>query len=48
MGLIADGLATTDAGTGVSRAVTVHGRVPPQPTPPPGAYSDTVVVTVTY
>mgnify|MGYP002721476639 FL=1 len=47
-GLIADGLATTDAGTGVSRAVTVHGRVPPQPTPPPGAYSDTVVVTVTY
>ena len=47
-GLVADGLATTDAGTGVSRPATVYGRVPAQPTPPPGAYSDTVVVTVTY
>lgn len=47
-GLVADGLATTDAGTGVSRPATVYGRVPAQPTPPPGAYSDTVVVTVVY
>ena len=47
-GLVADGLATTSAGTGVSRATTIHGRVPLQQTPPPGAYSDTVVVTITY
>lgn len=47
-GLVTDGLATTDAGTGVSRPATVHGRVPAQPTPPPGAYSDTVQVVVSY
>ena len=26
----------------------VYGRVPPQPMPPGGTYSDTVVVTITY
>lgn len=36
------------AGSGVAQTFTVHGRVPPQNTPPPGNYSDTVVVTVTY
>ncbi|WJS86521.1 spore coat protein U domain-containing protein [Paracoccus sp. TOH] len=44
----ADGLATTAAGSGAMQSFTVHGRVPAQPTPPPGAYADTVVVTVTY
>lgn len=38
------------SGTGSSSAqnVPVYGRVPAQPTPPPGTYTDTVVVTVTY
>jgi spore coat protein U-like protein len=35
-------------GTGVSQNYTVYGRVPPQTTPAPGTYSDTVVVTLTY
>lgn len=35
-------------GSGLAQIYTVHGRVPPQPTPGPGTYSDTVVVTVTY
>jgi spore coat protein U-like protein len=35
-------------GTGVTDNHTVYGRVPPQPTPAPGAYTDTVVVTVEY
>lgn len=43
-----DGLAATSAGSGAMQAFSVHGRVPAQTTPPPGAYSDTVVVTVTY
>lgn len=47
-GLVADGLATTSAGSGTAQSFTVHGRVPPQATPRPGAYSDTVVVSVTY
>lgn len=40
----------TVGGTGTGSAVshTVYGRVPVQATPPPGSYSDTVVVTVTY
>ena len=36
------------SGSGVSQAVTVYGRVPPQTSPAPGAYSDTIVATVTY
>jgi spore coat protein U-like protein len=41
---------TTIAGTGsgLEQLFTIYGRVPPQPTPPPGTYSDTIVVTVTY
>ena len=35
-------------GTGLTTNVPVYGYVPAQPTPPPGTYSDTVVVTVTY
>ena len=39
---------TTGAGTGTPQSVTVYGRVPPQATPSPGVYTDTVIVTVTY
>jgi len=35
-------------GTGNAQNITVYGRVPPQPTPAPGDYSDTITVTVTY
>jgi len=35
-------------GSGSAQAVTVYGRVPAQSTPAPGAYSDTITVTVTY
>ncbi len=35
-------------GTGVAQTLTVYGRVPPQAAPKPGAYSDTVTVTVSY
>ncbi|MCU0820513.1 MAG: spore coat U domain-containing protein [Beijerinckiaceae bacterium] len=35
-------------GTGATVSVPVYGRVPVQTTPPPGTYSDTVVITVTY
>lgn len=35
-------------GTGTSQAINAFGRVPSQTTPAPGAYQDSVVVTVTY
>jgi len=35
-------------GSGGPAVLTVYGRVPPQATPAPGTYSDTVTVTVTY
>jgi spore coat protein U-like protein len=35
-------------GSGSGQALTVYGRVGSQTTPSPGAYSDSVVVTVTY
>lgn len=35
-------------GTGVAVGIPVYGRVPPQTSPAPGTYTDTVVVTVTY
>jgi spore coat protein U-like protein len=41
-----DAIAATGNGTGQS--YTVYGRVPPQTTPAPGIYTDTVTVTVTY
>jgi spore coat protein U-like protein len=35
-------------GSGLAQTLTVYGRVPPQNTPVPGTYSDTVVVTISY
>jgi len=35
-------------GNGSAQILTVYGRVPSQSTPAPGAYSDTITVTVTY
>lgn len=35
-------------GTGVSQVYPIFGRVPPQTTPAPGLYTDTVTVTVTF
>ncbi|WP_234820856.1 spore coat U domain-containing protein [Sinorhizobium medicae] len=42
------GSTVAGTGTGAAKGYTVYGRVPPQTTPTPGTYSDTVVVTVTY
>lgn len=36
------------AGDNTVQSLTVYGRVPAQPNPPPGTYSDTVTVTLTY
>jgi spore coat protein U-like protein len=49
-GLIAQGAGYVSGGTGTgaSQPLTVYGRAPPQATPSPGAYADTVVATVTY
>jgi spore coat protein U-like protein len=38
----------SDTGNGLTQSQTVYGRVPPQTTPSPGTYTDTVVVTVEY
>ena len=35
-------------GTGVAQSIPVYGRVFAQTTPSPGAYADTIIVTVTY
>lgn len=35
-------------GTGASQTFNIYGRIPPQTTPTPGTYADTVTVTVTY
>jgi spore coat protein U-like protein len=35
-------------GNGASQSYTIYGRVPPQTTPAPDTYNDTVTVTVTY
>jgi spore coat protein U-like protein len=35
-------------GTGLTQTFTVYGRVPTQTTPPPGTYSDTIIVTIAY
>jgi spore coat protein U-like protein len=37
-----------DTGNGASKTYTIYGRIPPQTTPAPGTYADTVTVTVTY
>lgn len=36
------------SGSGAAQPYTVYGRVPVQTTPAPGAYTDTITVTVTY
>ena len=41
-----DTVAATGNGTG--QAYTVYGRIPPQTTPAPASYSDTITITVTY
>jgi spore coat protein U-like protein len=35
-------------GTGLTQPLNVYGRVAPQTTPQPGAYTDTIVATITY
>jgi spore coat protein U-like protein len=35
-------------GDGAAQSYTVYGRVPPQTTPAPATYTDTITVTVTY
>jgi spore coat protein U-like protein len=35
-------------GSGLAQTLTVYGRVPPQNTPGPGTYADTVVMTISY
>ena len=43
------GIDTVSAtGTGMTQSLSIYGRVPPQATPRPGAYADTVTMTVTY
>jgi spore coat protein U-like protein len=42
------GSTVSGTGTGLVQTLSVYGRVPPQATPSPGTYSDTVIVTVTY
>ncbi len=44
----ATGTALSGTGNGSDQEVIVFGRVPPQPTPAPGTYSDTVQVTITW
>jgi spore coat protein U-like protein len=43
-----NGHTTRKTGNGAAQSYTVYGRVPVQTVPTPGAYSDTVTVTVTY
>lgn len=40
--------AVTATGTGTTQSFTVYGRVFAQTTPPPGTYTDTVTVTVSF
>jgi spore coat protein U-like protein len=42
------GTCVLGTGTGSAQNVTVYGRVPPQAIPAAGAFTDTVVVTVTF
>jgi spore coat protein U-like protein len=35
-------------GNGAAQNYTVYGRIPPQTTPAPGNYADTITITVTY
>lgn len=38
----------TGTGSGLSQSINVYGRVPPQSTPAPGNYSDTITATVEF
>jgi spore coat protein U-like protein len=38
----------TGTGTGRTSTLTIHGRVPAQRTPPPGAYRDTITATISF
>jgi spore coat protein U-like protein len=42
------GVTQSGTGSGNQLAYTVYGRIPPQASPIPGSYSDTITVTVTY
>ncbi len=42
------GNSVSGTGNGNFQSYTTYGRVFPQPAPPPGVYTDTIVVTVTY
>lgn len=42
------GQFATATGSGLSQSLTVYGSVPSQTTPAPGAYSDTIIATITY
>jgi spore coat protein U-like protein len=43
-----NGVTVGGTGNGAAQTITVFGRVPVQTTPAPGAYTDTVTVTVTF
>jgi spore coat protein U-like protein len=43
-----EGATVTGTGNGTEQPHVVYGRVPPQTTPAPGLYADTVIVTVDY
>ncbi|MGO4703465.1 Csu type fimbrial protein [Dyella sp. 2RAB6] len=38
----------TGTGSGLAQAVSIYGRVPPQTTPQPGSYGDTVMATIEF
>jgi spore coat protein U-like protein len=42
------GTIASATGTGAAQIMTVYGYVPPQATPSPGNYADSVVITLTY
>jgi spore coat protein U-like protein len=42
------GSVSSGTGTGSTQTLTVYARAPAQATPSPGAYTDTVVATLTY
>ena len=38
----------TGTGNAANQAITIYARTPTQTVPPPGTYTDTVTVTITY
>jgi spore coat protein U-like protein len=47
-GNVSGSTTAAGVGTGSAQQITVYGTVPQGPTPVPGVYSDTIVVTLTY